>query len=115
MLNEALRLSQSILAARHVLFFSPFLSLSSVLSSNLNSFFSIQAFHLIRVATIYTLSFNLSLFDVVLGYQFTSCLACVRPLKAAGMMRSGAFTAGEYEASPPISHQPPPKTSSSFI
>lgn len=39
------------------------------------------------VAAIYTLSFNLS--DVVLGYQFTSCLPSVRLLKRCGMNHMG--------------------------
>lgn len=41
------------------------------------------------VAAIYTLSFNSFLSDVVLGYQFTSCLPSVRLLKGCGMNHTG--------------------------
>lgn len=50
---------------------------------------SAQPFISLGVAAIYTLSFNLFLSDVVLGYQFTSCLLSVRLLKGCGMNHMG--------------------------
>lgn len=80
MLNEAL--DRVNLYWLFIIFFLPCFKFQFELSAAL-------PFISLGVAAIYTLSFNSFLSDVLLGYQFTSCLPSVRLLKGCGMNHTG--------------------------